>query len=62
MLSAVPGVRSVQTDIETKIATVIPEKDKAPSARALWETVEKARYKPVKLTGPDGEFTEKPDR
>ena len=60
-LSAVPGVRSVKTDIETKTARLTPQKPKGPSPRALWEAVEKAGVKPIKLTGPDGEFTQKPD-
>jgi Cu+-exporting ATPase len=60
MVAAVPGVASVKTDVKTMTATVTPLADKAPSARALWEAVEKAGFQPTKLQGPGGTFTSKP--
>jgi copper chaperone CopZ len=59
-VSAVPGVASVKTDVKTMTATVTPQADKTPSARALWEAVEKAGFVPTKLEGPNGTFSSKP--
>jgi Cu+-exporting ATPase len=59
-LLAVTGVASVQTNVEAGTATVAPKPEIAPSPRALWEAVEKAGKKPVKLEGPAGTFTSKP--
>lgn len=59
-LKAIPGVADAAVDASTSLATVTPQVGKAPSSRALWEAVEKAGYTTVKLSGPAGEFTEKP--
>jgi copper chaperone CopZ len=59
-VAAVPGVASVKTDVAKMTATVTPQADKAPSARAMWEAVEKAGFQPTKLQGPGGTFTSKP--
>jgi copper chaperone CopZ len=59
-LSEVPGVAKVETDPDNGIATVTPQPKAVLSPKALWEAVEKAKYKPVKLEGPGGMFTEKP--
>jgi copper chaperone CopZ len=59
-VAAVSGVASVKTDVKTMTATVTPQDDKMPSARALWEAVEKAGFQPTKLEGPGGTFTSKP--
>lgn len=59
-VAAVPGVAGVKTDVKTMTATVTPQGDKRPSARALWEAVEKAGFRPTKLEGPGGTFTSKP--
>lgn len=59
-LKGVPNVADVKIDVETSLATVSPQKGKPASARALWEAVESAGYKPTKLQGPDGMFTSKP--
>ena len=61
-LSAVSGVESAVVDLKTKTATVTPKADKGPSAKDLWEAVEKAGYKPSKLEGPDGKFEAKPTK
>jgi Cu+-exporting ATPase len=59
-VAAVPGVATVKTDVDKQTATVTPQGDKTPSARALWEAVEKAGFMPVKLEGPGGTFKSKP--
>jgi copper chaperone CopZ len=57
---AVPDVGAVSVDAETGLATISPKADVVPSPKALWEAVEKAGYKPVKLEGPGGTVDEKP--
>ena len=59
-LSAVDGVEAVTVDLKAKTATVTPKGASSPSAKSLWEAVEKAEYKPTKLEGPDGKFDKKP--
>ena len=59
-LMTVPGVADVQTEVTEGVLLVTPKPQKAPSARAMWEAVEKAGYKPIKLAGPGGVFTTKP--
>jgi len=59
-LVAVPGVLNVRTSVLSHTATITPQQSKAPSPKAIWEAVEKAGFKPVKLEGPAGVFTEKP--
>ena len=59
-IAAVEGVESVAADVKAKTATVTPKAGKTPSAKDLWEAVEKAEYKPTKLVGPDGSFDKKP--
>jgi Cu+-exporting ATPase len=56
----VPGVAAVQTDVKAKRVTVVARGQTALSPRALWEAVEKAGEKPIKLEGPNGTFTKKP--
>src|SRR3954452_3945228 len=48
-VATVTGVASVKTDVEKETATITPEADKTISPRALWEAVEKAGFKPLKL-------------
>ncbi|MBL8825755.1 MAG: heavy-metal-associated domain-containing protein [Planctomycetaceae bacterium] len=59
-LLAVQGVRGVRTSVQTHTATVVAQPAKTLSGKAIWEAVEKAGFKPVKLTTPSGAFTEKP--
>lgn len=61
-LAAVEGVDSVVVDVKAKTATVTPKAGKSPSAKDLWEAVEKAEYKPTKLAGADGTFEKKPTK
>jgi copper chaperone CopZ len=59
-VAKVAGVDSVKTDVEKQTATVVPQTGKTPSAKALWEAIEEAGFKPTKLEGPSGKFTAKP--
>lgn len=59
-LSSVRGVGEVKTDLKTKTATIVPKRDAKLSPRQLWEAVEEAGKKPLKLVGPSGTFTTKP--
>ncbi len=59
-LKAMTRVKSAQVDPKTGVATVVAAEGKELSPRALWEAVEKAGYQPTELTGPSGEFKEKP--
>ena len=61
-LTAVAGVDTATVDITAKTVTIGPKTDKAPSAKEMWEAVEKAGYKPTKLEGPDGKFEAKPTK
>ncbi len=51
---------AVQANVEAKTATVTRKPQTALSPRALWEAVEKAGKQPMKLEGPNGTFTAKP--
>lgn len=59
-LFEIHGVANVKTDLKTKSATVTPKSEVSLSPRQLWEAVEKAGKKPIKLQGPSGTFTSKP--
>jgi copper chaperone CopZ len=59
-LTTVPGVAAVRADVKASTVTVTARADAAPSPRALWEAVEKAGHKPLRLAGPAGTFAAKP--
>ena len=61
-LYTVPGVIAVHADVGKNLAVVTPQKKKDLSPRKLWEAVEAAKFKPVKLVGPRGTFKKKPAR
>ena len=61
-LTEVRGVGGVKTDVKTKRAFVLPKGDATLSPLQLWEAIEKAGKKPVKLEGPAGVFTSKPKK
>lgn len=56
----VSGVVKVQANVPKDYAVVTPQEGAQLSPRALWEAVEQAKFKPVKLQGPNGIFTKKP--
>jgi hypothetical protein len=60
-LREVPNVGEVTADSGKKVVTVSPVGLRAPSARALWEAVEKTGHVVVQLQGPQGKFTSKPE-
>lgn len=59
-LKVVPGVAAVTTDVTAARIQITATAEKEPSPKALWEAVETAGYKAVKLEGPSGTFTAKP--
>ncbi|MDX1962015.1 MAG: heavy metal-associated domain-containing protein [Pirellulales bacterium] len=59
-LEKIDHVAKAAVDVKTGEATVTPKEKETPSAKLLWEAVERAGYKPTKLVGPSGTFTEKP--
>ena len=59
-LYTVPGVVAVHADVKKNIAMITPQKGKDLSPRAIWEAVEAAKFKPVKLVSPQGTFKVKP--
>ncbi len=59
-LVAIKEVSSAAADVEKKIIVVVAKKDAKPSAKAMWEAVEKAGFTPTKIEGPDGTFEKKP--
>lgn len=59
-LQAVKGVAAAKADAQSSTAWATAKAGTAPSPKALWEAVEQAGYKPVKLMGPGGTFTTKP--
>jgi copper chaperone CopZ len=60
-LKAVKSVQNAEVDLTSKTATITPVASEKVSAKALWETVVKAGYKPTRLSGPSGTFTKTPD-
>ena len=58
----VSGVVKVQANVPKDYAVVTPQEGTQLSPRALWEAVEQAKFKPVKLQGPNGIFTKKPNQ
>ena len=48
-LVAVEGVAKAEANVEAKIITVTPKANVALSPKALWEAVESAKQKPMKL-------------
>jgi copper chaperone CopZ len=61
-LFSVAGVVNVKTSVKAHVAVVVPQQTRQPSPRAMWEAVEKAGFEVVKLEGPAGTFTQKPQR
>lgn len=59
-LKEVPGVADAQTHLETRTAKVTHQNGVLPSPRGLWEAVERAGQRPLRLQGPKGTFASKP--
>jgi len=60
-LQAVPNVAAVHADLKTNTMIVSPREATDVSPRAIWEAAEAARFEPVRLVGPLGTFTTKPE-
>ena len=61
-LYEVAGVEKIQVDVEKKLMWVHPKAGLQPSPRGLWEAVEKGADRPLRLQGPSGVFTSKPQK
>lgn len=61
-LYTVPGVLAVHANVKQNLALITPQKGKDPSRRALWEAIESAKFKPVKMIGPDRTYKTKPSK
>lgn len=59
-IQMLPTVATALADAKSGLVSVTPKPEAKLSPRSLWETVEAAGYKPVKLVGPAGTFTTKP--
>jgi Cu+-exporting ATPase len=59
-LADIPGIAQVEGDSKTQTITIVPAPEIDLSPLAIWEAVEKAGKKPVKLAGPHGMFKSKP--
>lgn len=59
-LKQIPGVSDAQVDAKTGVAIVTPASERPLSPRALWEAIELAGKKPIRIDGPSGTFTSKP--
>ena len=59
-LYTVRGVKEVRVDVKKKTLFVLPQTGATVSPRAMWEAVEKAKDRPIRLAGPSGTFTSKP--
>lgn len=59
-LYVVRGVKEVRVNLDKKLVYVIPQQTKTVSPRAMWEAVQKGEDNPIRLAGPSGTFTKKP--
>jgi copper chaperone CopZ len=59
-LYAIPGVVEVRADVAKNIAYVVPQKDKTVASKAVWEAVESAGFRVVRVDSPQGSYTAKP--
>lgn len=58
-LYAVPGVVQVKTNVKANRAYVIPQAKSDPAAIKLWNAIKAAGFEPMKMSGPQGSFTQK---
>jgi Cu+-exporting ATPase len=59
-LHQVQGVGEVRANVKKNSTYIAARPQITPSPRKMWEAVEAAGFKPVKLVGPSGVFTSKP--
>src|SRR4051812_21962180 len=55
-LYAIPGVVEVRADVTKNIAYVVPQKDKTVASKAVWEAVESAGFRVVRVDSPQGSY------
>lgn len=61
-LEQLPQTQSASINVEQKIVQVVAKPGQNLSARLVWEIIEKGGEQPVRLQGPSGTFTAKPER
>lgn len=61
-LEQLPETQSASMNVEQKLVKVVAKPGQNLSPRLIWETVEKGGEQPVKLQGPAGTFTSKPEK
>lgn len=61
-LSELPQVKAATMDLKERTFRVRCEPGSEVSPRAVWETIERGGEQPVRLDGPAGTFTTKPQR
>jgi len=59
-LYAIPGVVEVRADVAKNVAYVVPQKDKTVPSKSVWEAVESAGFRVVRLDSPQGSYSTKP--
>ena len=61
-LEKINGVAKIKTDTKKGTVTIEPKPKTTPSAKALWEAIEKAKGTPLKLVTAHETFTKKPTK
>ena len=61
-LEQLPQTQSASIDVEQRIVQVVAKPGHNLSPRLIWEIVEKGGEQPVRLQGPAGTFTAKPQK
>jgi copper chaperone CopZ len=61
-VSEVPNAGGASANVAQRTVSVTPSGFRSPSARALWEAVEKTGHAVVRMEGPQGKFTSKPEK
>jgi Cu+-exporting ATPase len=61
-LKKMPGVESTAANVKAKTIAVTAQPRATLSPRSLWEAIENSGERPLRLEGPSGTFTAKPQR
>ena len=61
-LYALPQVKEVRADVKKNTAYVVPHPGRTVPPKAMWDAVEAAGFKMVRMQGPGGVYTSKPRR
>lgn len=57
---AVPGVAEMRVDLKSRTIWAIHRPGQTPSARAIWEAIERADHTPTRMDTPSGSHTARP--